>query len=80
MPQCLSGVDVEFSLAWLLQPLSVETFLNEIWAQTHYHVKRHCVGYFDSLLPGPSAVEDLLARILRGDWCGLVLMPSCVAG
>jgi ribosomal protein L16 Arg81 hydroxylase len=60
MPQCLSGVDVEFSLAWLLQPLSVETFLNEIWAQTHYHVKRHCVGYFDSLLPGPSAVEDLL--------------------
>jgi JmjC domain len=44
----------------LLQPLSVESFLNEIWAETHYHVKRHCPGYFDDLLRGPSAVEDLL--------------------
>ena len=33
MQQRLSGVDVEFSLAWLLQPLSVETFLDEIWAE-----------------------------------------------
>ncbi len=44
----------------MLQPLAVETFLNEIWAETHYHVKRNCPGYFDGLLPGPSAVEELL--------------------
>jgi hypothetical protein len=47
-------------LAWLLQPLEVETFLNEIWAETHYHLQRPCPGYFDELLQGPSAVEDLL--------------------
>jgi ribosomal protein L16 Arg81 hydroxylase len=51
---------IEPSLAWLLQPLTVETFLNEIWADTHHHVKRHRPGYFDDLLPGPSAAEDLL--------------------
>jgi hypothetical protein len=22
----------------------VETFLNEIWAETHWHVQRHCPG------------------------------------
>jgi len=52
--------DIEPSLAWLLQPLSVETFLNEIWAQTHYHVQRHRPGHFDDLLPASSAVEQLL--------------------
>jgi lysine-specific demethylase/histidyl-hydroxylase NO66 len=51
---------IEPSLAWLLQPLPVETFLNEIWAETHYHVQRHCPGYFDCLVPGPSAADDLL--------------------
>ncbi len=50
----------EPSLAWLLQPLAVDTFLNEIWAKTHFHVERHCLGYFDDLLPGPSGVEKLL--------------------
>ncbi|MGB8208678.1 MAG: cupin domain-containing protein [Mycobacterium sp.] len=54
------GTRVEPSLAWLLQPLAVETFLNEIWAETHYHVKRNRPGYLDALLPGPSAVEELL--------------------
>jgi bifunctional lysine-specific demethylase and histidyl-hydroxylase NO66 len=54
------GTLVEPSLAWLLQPLAVEAFLNEIWAKTHYHVKRHRPGYFDSLLPALSAVENLL--------------------
>jgi bifunctional lysine-specific demethylase and histidyl-hydroxylase NO66 len=53
----------------------VESFLNEIWAETHYHVQRHCVGYFDNLLHGPSPVEDLLelfrpepsrVRLVRG--------------
>ena len=34
-----SGVSAEFSLAWLLQPLSVEAFLDEIWAETHHHIK-----------------------------------------
>jgi len=55
-----SGVSVEFSLAWLLQPLSVETFLDEIWAATHHHIKRGCPGYFDGLLRGPSTVDELL--------------------
>src|ERR1700744_3760904 len=60
-----SGVSAEFSLAWLLQPLSVETFLDDIWAQDHYHVKRGCPGYFDGLLPGPSAVDELLELFRR---------------
>jgi ribosomal protein L16 Arg81 hydroxylase len=55
-----SGVSAEFSLAWLLQPLSVEAFLDEIWAETHHHIKRGCPGYFDGLLPGPSTVDELL--------------------
>jgi bifunctional lysine-specific demethylase and histidyl-hydroxylase NO66 len=76
MQQRLSGVDVEFSLAWLLQPLPVETFLDEIWGATHYHVKRGCAGYFDGLLHGPSAAEELLesyrrepssVRLVRGE-------------
>jgi len=76
MQQRLSGVDVEFSLAWLLQPLPVETFLDEIWGATHYHVKRGCAGYFDGLLHRPSAAEALLesyrrepsaVRLVRGE-------------
>jgi Cupin superfamily protein len=43
----------------------VDSFLNEIWAETHYHVKRNCVDYFDNLLHGPSAVEDLLELFRR---------------
>jgi ribosomal protein L16 Arg81 hydroxylase len=54
------SVDAEFSLAWLLQPVSVQTFLDQIWAKTRYHVERHCAGYFDSLLPGPSVAEELV--------------------
>jgi ribosomal protein L16 Arg81 hydroxylase len=65
MQQHLSGVSAEFSLAWLLQPLSVETFVDDIWAQDHYHVKRGCPGYFDGLLPGPSAVDELLELFRR---------------
>lgn len=60
MQQRFSGVDVEFSLAWLLQPLSVQTFLDDIWGATHYHVKRGSPGYFDHLLDGSAAIEDLL--------------------
>ena len=76
MQQRLSGVNVGFSLAWLLHPLPVETFLDEIWGATHYHVKRGCANYFDGLLHGPSAVEQLLeafrpepswVRLVRGE-------------
>jgi ribosomal protein L16 Arg81 hydroxylase len=56
----LGRLTIEPSLAWLLAPLTVETFLDKIWTATHYHVKRHCADYFDSLLHGPSAVEELL--------------------
>jgi hypothetical protein len=54
----------------------VETFVDEIWTATHYHVERNCAGYFDSLLHGPSAVEELLelfrrepsaVRLMRGN-------------
>ncbi len=54
---------VKSSLTWLLQPLTVETFLDEFWGQTHYHVKRCCAGYFDRLLPGSSAVDELLEHV-----------------
>jgi bifunctional lysine-specific demethylase and histidyl-hydroxylase NO66 len=60
MQQRLSGVDVELSLAWLLQPLTVETFVNEIWGTTHYHVSRHSPQYFDSLLDGSASVDELV--------------------
>jgi Cupin superfamily protein len=49
----------------LLRPLAVETFLDEIWGATHYHVKRSCAGYFDSLLPASSAIEELLELFRR---------------
>jgi lysine-specific demethylase/histidyl-hydroxylase NO66 len=59
----------------LLQPLPVRTFLDNIWGTTHYHVKRRRASYFDRLLSGPSAVEELLehcrpepsaVRLVRG--------------
>jgi bifunctional lysine-specific demethylase and histidyl-hydroxylase NO66 len=60
MQQRASGVDPEFSLAWLLQPLPVETFVNEIWGSSHYHVSRNCPGYFNSLLAESASVDELL--------------------
>ncbi|MCV7235549.1 cupin domain-containing protein [Mycobacterium branderi] len=51
------------SLAWLLQPLTVQTFLDEIWATTHYHVKRCNAGYFERLLQGPSVIDELLEYV-----------------
>ena len=65
MQQRLSGVNVEFSLARLLQPLSVETFHDDIWAATHHHIKRGCPDYFDGLLPGPSTIDELLESFRR---------------
>ncbi len=40
----------ETSLAWLLQPLSIDTFLTEIWATREYVVKRHRSDYFTGLI------------------------------
>jgi ribosomal protein L16 Arg81 hydroxylase len=60
MPQRSSGVDPESSLGWLLAPLTVETFLTEIWGQSHYHVSRNCPEYFDTLLDGTASVDELL--------------------
>jgi Cupin superfamily protein len=67
---------IEPSLAWLLQPLTVETFLDEIWEATQHHVKRCCAGYFDGLLPGAPAIDELVklyrqepsaVRLVRGN-------------
>ncbi len=57
------GVTVEYSLAWLLEPLTVQTFLDKVWGATHYHVKRRCADYFDRLLHGSSAIEELLEHV-----------------
>ncbi|ORB72228.1 cupin domain-containing protein [Mycobacterium scrofulaceum] len=54
---------VESSLAWLLQPVGVETFLDEIWSIRYHHIRRRRPGYFDRLLPGPSAIEALLDHV-----------------
>ncbi|MCV7093102.1 cupin domain-containing protein [Mycobacterium interjectum] len=51
------------SLAWLLQPLTVQTFLEEVWGVTHYQVKRSRCGYFDGLVHGPTAFDELLERV-----------------
>ena len=58
MQQRSPGVDAELSLAWLLEPLSVETFLDEIWGKDHHHFTS--ARSFDALLPGPSTVDGLL--------------------
>ena len=60
MPQRSSGVDPESSLGWLLAPLKVETFLTEIWGQSHYHVSRSSPEYFDTLFDGTASVDQLL--------------------
>src|ERR1700722_9926910 len=60
MPQRSSGVDPESSLGWLLAPLTVETFVAEIWGQGHYHVSRNRPEYFDTLFDGAASVDQLL--------------------
>jgi ribosomal protein L16 Arg81 hydroxylase len=52
-------------LAWMLAPLPVEEFLDEIWTHTHHHIKRDRPRYFDSLLPGPSTADELLELFRR---------------
>ncbi|HKI41003.1 MAG: cupin domain-containing protein [Mycobacterium sp.] len=51
----------------------MQTFLEKIWTATHYHVKRHAADYFDSLLRGPSAVDELL-RLFRNEPTAVRLM------
>jgi ribosomal protein L16 Arg81 hydroxylase len=60
MRQRSTGVDPEVSLAWSLEPLSVETFLDDIWGKDHHHIKRDRPDYFDALLPGASTADALL--------------------
>src|ERR1700733_10140670 len=60
MPHRSSGVDPESSLGWLLAPLGVETFLADIWGQSHYHVSRSSPEYFDTLFDGSASVDQLL--------------------
>jgi ribosomal protein L16 Arg81 hydroxylase len=71
-----AGDNAELSLAWLLEPLSVEKFLDEVWAKNHHHIQRARPDYFDGLLPGPATVDELLAalrhdpsvlRLVRGE-------------
>jgi bifunctional lysine-specific demethylase and histidyl-hydroxylase NO66 len=50
-----------FSLAWLLDPLTVDDFLGEIWGTTHHHVSRDRPDYLDSLCEDADSVDDLLA-------------------
>lgn len=59
----LGGITVEFSLAWLLQPIGVDDFLDEIWASRHHHIERCQPGYFDALLPGPSLIDGLPEQV-----------------
>jgi ribosomal protein L16 Arg81 hydroxylase len=75
MQQRVSGVRGNPSLAWLLHPLPVETFLGQVWGVADYHGKRDRADYFDGLLPGPCTLDKLLelfrlepsaVRLVRG--------------
>jgi lysine-specific demethylase/histidyl-hydroxylase NO66 len=50
----------ELSLGWLLAPLTIDTFLGDIWGAAHYHVSRDCPEYFDTLLNGSASVDELV--------------------
>lgn len=50
----------ELSLGWLLAPLTIDSFLGEIWGTTHYHVRRNCPEYFDALLDGSANVDEVV--------------------
>lgn len=57
------GTAVESALGWLLQPMPVADFLREVWATRSHLIERARPGYFDQLLAGPSAADDLLAAL-----------------
>ncbi len=50
-----------FSLGWLLDPLTVDDFLGEVWGITHHHVSRGRADYVDNLREDTDSVDDLLA-------------------
>jgi len=50
----------ELSLAWLLAPLTIDSFLGNIWGTTHHHVSRNRPEYFDTLLDGSANVDELV--------------------
>lgn len=51
----------QLSLDWLLRPMTVDAFLDEIWGKSHYHASRDIPGYLDGLLGGADSVDALLA-------------------
>jgi ribosomal protein L16 Arg81 hydroxylase len=61
------------SLAWLLAPLSVDTFLGEVWGKDHHHVARGRADYFDDLVPQPSTPDGLL-ELFRHEPSGIRLV------
>jgi ribosomal protein L16 Arg81 hydroxylase len=73
MGQRSPGVHADLSLAWLLEPLSVETFLDEVWGSGHRHIARGNARHFDRLLPSSSTVDALL-ELLRHDPSALRLV------
>jgi bifunctional lysine-specific demethylase and histidyl-hydroxylase NO66 len=50
-----------YSLAWLLEPLTVDAFLDDVWGKSHYHVSRRNSDHFVGLLEGADSVDALLA-------------------
>lgn len=54
----------EAPLAWLLAPVTVQTFLDELWGAAPHHIARARTDYFDRLLGGPSALDQLLAALV----------------
>jgi ribosomal protein L16 Arg81 hydroxylase len=60
MRQRSPGVHPVLSLAWLLEPLSVDHFLDEIWGRDHHHFARGRADYFDDLFSQPSTPDGLL--------------------
>ena len=61
--QGLGGVPgFESPLGWLLAPVTVPTFLDELWGAAPHHIDRARSDYFDRLA-GPTGVEEILAAL-----------------
>jgi ribosomal protein L16 Arg81 hydroxylase len=73
MRQRAPGVHAELSLAWLLEPLSVDEFLGESWGTEHRHVTRGRADYFDRLV-APSSTLDGLLELFRPEPSALRLV------
>ncbi|MEO6793045.1 MAG: cupin domain-containing protein [Mycobacterium sp.] len=50
-------------LAWLLTPVTVQTFLDELWGAAPHHISRGRTDYFERLLAGPAVAEQLLEAL-----------------